>query len=44
MKNLNLRGERDDETSSGIVMLAPVSVHVDYFHQGIGTAMLNMGI
>ncbi len=27
-----------------IVMLAPVSVHADYFRQGIGTAMLNMGI
>mgnify|MGYP000896057479 FL=1 len=25
-------------------MLAPVSVHADYFRQGIGTAMLNMGI
>ena len=27
-----------------IVMLAPVSVHADYFHQGIGSAMLKMGI
>ena len=25
-------------------MLAPVSVHADYFRQGIGTAMLKMGI
>ena len=25
-------------------MLAPVSVHADYFHQGIGSAMLKMGI
>ena len=25
-------------------MLAPVSVHADYFRQGIGTAMLTMGI
>ena len=27
-----------------IVMLAPVSVHADYFHQEIGSAMLKMGI
>ena len=27
-----------------IVMLAPVSVHADHLRQGIGTAMLNMGI
>ena len=33
-----------DETDSGIVMLAPVSVHADYFRQGIGTAMLRQGI
>ena len=33
-----------DETDSGIVMLAPVSVHADYFRQGIGTAMLLQGI
>ena len=25
-------------------MLAPVSVHADYFRQGIGTAMLTQGI
>ena len=31
-------------TDSGIVMLAPVSVHADYFRRGIGTAMLNLGI
>lgn len=37
-------GGHSDDTSSEIVMLAPVSVHADYFHQGIGTAMLNMGI
>ena len=30
--------------NSEIVMLAPVSVHADYFRQGIGTAMLKMGI
>ena len=34
-------GHGDD---SEIVMLAPVSVHPDYFRQGIGTAMLTMGI
>ena len=32
------------DTDSGIVMLAPVSVHADFFRQGIGTAMLTMGI
>ena len=37
-------GGCSDVTDSGIVMLAPVSVHADYFHRGIGTAMLNLGI
>lgn len=37
-------GGHNDETDSEIVMLAPVSVHADYLHQGIGSAMLNMGI
>lgn len=37
-------GGYSTEADSEIVMLAPVSVHADYFHQGIGTAMLNMGI
>ena len=37
-------GGHNNETDSGIVMLAPVSVHADYFRQGIGTAMLMMGI
>ena len=32
------------DTDSGIVMLAPVSVHADFFRQGIGTAMLTKGI
>ncbi len=35
------------ERSSGemdIVMLAPVSVHADYFRQGVGSAMLKLGI
>ena len=35
-------GHQDED--SGIVMLAPVSVHADYFRQGIGTAMLTLGI
>lgn len=29
---------------SEIVMLAPVAVHADYLRQGIGTAMLTMGV
>lgn len=29
---------------NGIVMLAPVSVHADYFHQHIGITMLTLGI
>ena len=37
-------GGHDDSPTSDIVMLAPVSVHADYFHRGIGSAMLTMGI
>ena len=37
-------GGHGDGADSEIVMLAPVSVHADYFHRGIGTAMLRMGI
>ena len=37
-------GGHPNEAESEIVMLAPVSVHADYFRQGIGSAMLNMGI
>ena len=37
-------GGHGDGADSGIVMLAPVSVHADYFRQGIGTAMLKLGI
>lgn len=33
------KGEKTD-----IVMLAPVAVHADYLHQGIGYTMLSMGI
>ena len=37
-------GGHNNYTSSGIVMLAPVSVHADYLRQGIGKAMLTLGI
>ena len=37
-------GGHNHDTSSGSVMLAPVSVHAEYLRQGIGTAMLWMGI
>ena len=37
-------GGHDDEAYSDIVMLAPVSVHADYFRQGVGSTMLKMGI
>lgn len=37
-------GGHDNGTNSEIVMLAPVSVHADYFQQGIGSAMLRLGI
>ncbi|MGN1200750.1 MAG: GNAT family N-acetyltransferase [Candidatus Caccovivens sp.] len=30
--------------TNDIVMLAPVSVHADYFHKGIGSTMLTLGI
>ena len=37
-------GGHGGRTDAGIVMLAPVSVHADFFRQGIGTAMLTLGI
>lgn len=37
-------GGHDDNQTSEIVMLAPVSVHADYFHQGIGSTMFKMEI
>ena len=37
-------GGHNHNTDPGIVMLAPVSVHADYFRQGIGRAMLTQGI
>ena len=36
-------GGHDEKSTSEIVMLAPVSVHADYFRRGIGTAMLKLG-
>lgn len=33
-----------DQAEKTIVMLAPVAVHADYFHQGIGSTMITMGI
>lgn len=36
-------GHKCDGTSE-IVMLAPVSVHADYFKQGIGSSMIKLGI
>ena len=37
-------GGHGGASDTEIVMLAPVSVHADHFHQGIGSAMLTMGI
>lgn len=37
-------GGHGDEAKSDIVMLAPVSVHADYFRQGIGKTMLKLGL
>ncbi|MGN0684395.1 MAG: GNAT family N-acetyltransferase [Oscillospiraceae bacterium] len=37
-------GGYNDSGKLDIVMLAPVSVHADYFHQGIGSAMIKLGI
>ena len=37
-------GEHGGAKDTDIVMLAPVSVHADYLRQGIGTAMLKLGI
>ena len=42
--SLTREGGHDDNPTSEIVMLASVSVHADYFRQGIGAAMLQMGI
>lgn len=37
-------GGHNRDVSDGIVMLAPVSVHADHLHQGIGSEMLRQGI
>ena len=37
-------GGHGSAKETDIVMLAPVSVHADYLRQGIGTAMLTLGI
>ena len=37
-------GEHGGAKDTDIVMLAPVSVHADHFHQGVGSAMLRLGI
>ena len=37
-------GGHGDGNDTEIVMLAPVSVHADYFAQGIGRTMLTLGI
>ena len=42
--SLNKSGGHKDDFRSGIVMLAPVSVHADHLHQGIGAAMIKKGI
>ena len=37
-------GGHGDANDTDIVMLVPVSVHADYFRQGIGSTMIKMGI
>lgn len=37
-------GGHDGAKDTDIVMLAPVSVHADHFHQGVGSTMLRLGI
>lgn len=37
-------GGHSEEAYSEVVMLAPVSVHADYFRQGVGSKMLRLGI
>ena len=38
------KGGHGEGIDSGIVMLAPVSVHADHFRQGVGSTMLKLGI
>ena len=37
-------GGYDPQAKCDLLMLAPVSVHADYFHQGIGETMLRKGL
>ena len=39
-----INGDHIEQEGQDIVMLAPVAVHADYFHQGIGYTMLMKGI
>lgn len=39
-----IHGNYIDKEGKNIVMLAPVAVHADYFHQGVGSAMLTQGM
>lgn len=41
---LSKTAEGDHIDSKDVVMLAPVSVHADYFHQHVGVTMLKLGI
>lgn len=41
---LSTTANGEQQEDKGIVMLAPVSVHADYFHKHIGATMLTMGI
>lgn len=41
---LSVSAEGGHGEDSEVVMLAPVSVHADYFHKHIGVTMLEMGI
>lgn len=41
---LSETAEGGHKAGDDIVMLAPVSVHADYFHQHVGVTMLNLGI
>ena len=38
------QGEYLDKGQKNLVMLAPVAVHADYFHQGIGSTMIEKGL
>ena len=42
--SISLEGGHGSADDAEVVMLAPVSVHADYFHKHIGITMLNLGI